>query len=103
MKYIAKFNEINSENLISNDRITEIIKDLTLISAEIDKDLNKCNTITEEISSYTTKSVKSNNQIDDAYVNFKSLSSKLSEVVNTISLINEKLEDYTKNGEKFLD
>jgi hypothetical protein len=46
MKYIAKFNEVNSEkNILSNDRIAEILKELELSSTEIDKFINKYESI----------------------------------------------------------
>lgn len=103
MKYIAKFNEVNSEkNILSNDRIAEILKELELSSTEIDKFINKYESIIKELDSYTSKDKNANTQIDDAYVDFKTLTDKLTECNQLMMSINSKLEDYTSEGEKYL-
>ena len=100
MKYIIKFNEINSEKILSSDRIGEIINELREISTELEENVAKCNSFTEELSGYTTQSVENNNQIDDAYVNLKSVSDKMREISDIIVNINNKLENYSKEGPK---
>ena len=100
MKYIVKFNEINSDKILSGDRIGEIINDLREISTQLEEDIAKCYSFTEELSGYTTKSATENSQIDDAYVNLKSVTDKFKEVSDLIVNINNKLENYSKEGPK---
>jgi hypothetical protein len=103
MKYLVKFNEINSEqNILSNDRITEILKELEISSTEIDKFIDKYETIVKELDSYTSKDKNANTQIDDAYVDFKSLIDKLTECNQLMMGIDSKLQDYSSQGEKYL-
>lgn len=102
MRYIIKFNEINSGRNLSVDRIGEILNDLREISSEIDSNFSKCYDFTEELSQYVTKSEESNNQIDDAFVDFKSLNDKLKESTNLVTKIIQKLENYSKEGPKIL-
>lgn len=103
MKYLNKFNELNTDNiLISNERVDEIIKELELITSDIDKNLIKSNNYTKELSNFTSNSKKSNTQIDDAYVNFQTLSNKLKDSIDLINNINNNLNNYNNQGEKFL-
>ena len=101
MKHLKKFNEVNSVNKISNDRVKEIILELNNISSKINDDINKSNVITKELNQYVTNK-KSNNQIDDSYINFEALNGKLKESLSIISNIVSKLEDYNENGEQYL-
>lgn len=98
MKYLHKFNE-SGDRKISNDRINQIIKTLDSLTQVINDGKSSTKEITEELSSYTSKSSKNNNQIDDAYLYFGSLNSKLADIINVINNINSKLKDYTENGE----
>jgi len=99
MKYLIKFNE---QNILSNDRITEILKELEISSSEIDKFKDKYETIVKELDSYTSKDKNANTQIDDAYVDLKSLIDKLTECNQLMMSIDSKLQDYTSQGEKYL-
>jgi chromosome segregation ATPase len=99
MKYLVKFNE---QNILSNDRITEILKELEISSSEIDKFKDKYETIVKELDSYTSKDKNANTQIDDAYVDLKSLIDKLTECNQLMMSIDSKLQDYTSQGEKYL-
>jgi chromosome segregation ATPase len=99
MKYLIKFNE---QNILSNDRITEILKELEISSSEIDKFKDKYETIVKELDSYTSKDKNANTQIDDAYVDLKSLIDKLTECNQLVMSIDSKLQDYTSQGEKYL-
>jgi len=103
MKYLVKFNEVNSEQkILSNDRIEEIIKDIASTSSELDKIYEKYETIANELEEYTSQNKSANNQIDDSFVNINSFTDKLQECKNLILLVSGKLEDYTKEGEKYL-
>lgn len=102
MKYIVKFNENYEPNILSNDRITEILKELESSSTEIDKFINKYESIIKELDSYTSKDKNANTQIDDAYVYFKTLIDKLTECNQLMISIDSELQDYISNGEKYL-
>ena len=101
MKYLLKFNEADSPKILSNDRIEEINKDISLTSSQIDGIVEKYNSLYEELESFTSKN-NTNNQIDDAWVNLKTFLDKIDESKKLLNLISGKLTDYTQQGEKYL-
>jgi peptidoglycan hydrolase CwlO-like protein len=102
MKFISKFNELNSTKTISNDRVTEIITELEVMTSKLNDTLSKSKSLGKELNEYKSNSKKSNNQIDDAFVNVESLSTKLRESLDIILSISTKLNDYNEKGEQFL-
>ena len=103
MKFISKFNEVNSTaKKISNDRVTEIITELEVMTSKLNDSLIKSKSLAKELNEYKSNSKKSNNQIDDAFVNTESLVTKLRESLDTILSISTKLNDYNEKGEQFL-
>lgn len=103
MKYLSKFNELNTvDKVLSSDKIEEINKDLTSIADDLDEKMAKINKITEDISDYTSESQKGNTQIDDAYVDLKTLFNKLKESLDLINSVNYKLKDYSEKGTQYL-
>jgi septal ring factor EnvC (AmiA/AmiB activator) len=101
MKYLLKFNEADSPKILSNDRIEEINKDISLTSSQIDDIVEKYNSLYEELESFTTKENR-NSQIDNAWVNLKTFLDKIDESKKLLNLISGKLTDYTQQGEKYL-
>ena len=102
MKYLIKFNEAEQPKILSNDKIEEINKDISLYSSELDQILEKYNKFYKEIEPFTTKKT-TNNQIDDAWVNLKTFIDKIYESKELLSLISNKLKDYSEEGEKYLN
>ena len=99
---IRKFNESEEPIMISNERVDEIINDLSSIASEIDKKAKIVNGLLNELENYRTQSKKSNNQIDDASLNMDSIKVKLDESTTLIDNVISILKDYTENGSKYL-
>ena len=99
---ISKFNESNSLEDISNDRIKEILDSMRNTSDVIDDKLEEVQTLLTEFSKFKGKSRKSNDQIDDTIMNLESLKTKMNDILLTISSINENLTDYKENGRRYL-
>lgn len=99
---ISKFNESNTLNDISNDRIKEILDSMRNTSDIVNDKIDEIQTLIGEFSKFKGKSRKSNDQIDDTILNLESLKSKMSDILSTISSINENLSDYKENGRRYL-
>jgi len=99
---IKKFNEAEDIVNISNDRVDEIISDLSSLSHEIDDKAKIINGLLNELENYKTKSKNANNQIDDAYINMDSVKVKLDESTTLIDNIIGLLKDYNESGSKYL-
>ena len=74
---IRKFYESDSIE-ISNDRVSEIIEELSTISSDIDSKKQEMKLLTDELSNFRSKSNKSNDQIDDSVSNLEVINSKFS-------------------------
>lgn len=98
---ILKFNE-SDDIKISNDRVNEIISELSSISSSIDEKSKDIKLILSELENYRSKSKTSNNQIDDASLSIDSLQAKLDESTSLIDDIVTLLKSYNDNGEKYL-
>lgn len=99
---IRKFNESGESTNISNERVDEIINELSSISSVIDEKSKIVSGLFSELESYRSKSKKSNNQIDDVSLNIDFVKVKLDESTTLIDNILGLLRDYTENGEKYL-
>jgi ABC-type transporter Mla subunit MlaD len=99
---ISKFNESNTLDDISNDRIKEILDSMKNTSDTVSDKMEEIQTFIGEFSKFKGKSRKSNDQIDDTILNLETLKSKMSDILSTISSINENLTDYKENGRRYL-
>jgi len=99
---IRRFNEAEESINISNERVGEIIKELSSLSSDIDSKAKMINGLLSELENYRSNSKKSNNQIDDASLSMDSVKSKLDESTSLIDNIINLLKDYNEGGEKFL-
>lgn len=99
---IRKFNESDDLIKISNERVDEIINELSSISSMIDEKSKVVARLFSELENYRSKSKKSNNQIDDASLSIDSVKVKLDESTTLIDNIINLLKNYTENGEKYL-
>ena len=99
---IKKFNEAEEQLGISNERVDEIINELSSMASEIDANAKSFNSLFSELENFRTKSKKSNNQIDDASLNIDSIKTKLDEATSLIDTVVGLLKDYNENGSKFL-
>lgn len=99
---IKKFNESEEVLLISTDRVSEIISELSLMSTEIDGNAKSINKLVNELENYKTSSKKSNNQIDEAALNVDLVKSKLDESTKLLDTIISLLKDYNESGSKYL-
>lgn len=102
MKYISKFNELNTNSVLSSDKIAEINVELSTISEEINDNTFKITKIIDDLSAYTSKDEDKNNQIDDAYVDLKTLTSRFGDILGLIEAVNTKLKNYSENGTQYL-
>lgn len=99
---IRRFNESEEVLNISNERVTEIIDELSSITSEIDEKAKIIASLETELENYRSKSKKSNNQIDDASLSINSVKTKLDESTSLIDDIIKLLRDYNEGGEKYL-
>jgi uncharacterized coiled-coil DUF342 family protein len=99
---IKKFNEAEETISISNERVDEIIIDLSSITSEINSKSKTVNEILNELENYKTKSTKSNNQIDESTISLNSIGKKLDECTTLIDNVISLLKDYNQNGSKYL-
>ena len=98
---IRRFNEAEEMN-ISNERVEEIINELSSMTSDINEKTKSISTLAGELENYRSKSKQANNQIDDASLNMDSLKSKLDESTTLLDNIIDLLQDYTEGGEKYL-
>lgn len=98
---IRRFNEAEEMN-ISNERVEEIINELSSMTSDINEKAKFIATLASELENYRSKSKQTNNQIDDASLNMDSLKSKLDESTTLLDNIIDLLKDYTESGEKYL-
>jgi len=99
---IRKFNEAEEALNISNERVDEIINELSSIASEVDAKAKLINTLSNELENYRSKSKKANNQIDDASLNIEAVKTKLDESTTLIDNIIGLLKDYNEKGSKYL-
>jgi uncharacterized protein YaaN involved in tellurite resistance len=99
---IRKFNEAEEALNISNERVDEIINELSSIASEVDAKAKLINTLSNELENYRSKSKKANNQIDDASLNIEVVKTKLDESTTLIDNIIGLLKDYNEKGSKYL-
>ena len=99
---IRKVYESDEIVTISNERVEEIINELSTISSEIDSKAKTVNSLLNEIENYKSLSKKSNTQIDDAAISMDSVKIKLDESTTLIDDIIGLLKDYNENGSKYL-
>ncbi len=99
---IKKFYESEKSDLISVERVNEIISELSSISSEIDGNTRLINSLVNEMENYKTSSKSANNQIDDASIKVDIVRTKLDESTSLIDDIIVLLKNYTENGSKYL-
>ena len=99
---IRKFFEAEETVYISNDRIKEIIEQLSVISSTLDAKKEEIQSLTNELSNYRSKSKKSNDQIDDSVANLESIISKVKDVLSGLDTTSNNLKDYNESGRKYL-
>jgi uncharacterized coiled-coil DUF342 family protein len=99
---IRKFNEAEETINISNERVDEIINELSTIASDVDEKAKSVNALLNELENYRSKSKTSNNQIDDASISLDSVKIKLDESTTLIDNIIGLLKDYNNNGSKYL-
>lgn len=99
---IKKFNESEEALLISTERVSEIISELSLTSTEINDKSKIISKLVSELENYKTSSKKSNNQIDEAALNADVVKNKLDESTELLDTIIKLLKDYNDNGSKYL-
>jgi uncharacterized coiled-coil DUF342 family protein len=99
---IRKFFESDETVDISNDRITEIINQISEIASTMDAKKEEIISLKNEFSNYRSKSKKSNDQIDDSVSNLEIVDSKISDTLSALDTVFKNLKDYNESGRKFL-
>jgi chromosome segregation ATPase len=99
---IRKFYEADEVMDISNDRITEILSQLSNMSSDLDKKKEEIISLTNEMSNYRSKSKKSNDQIDDSVADMETIDSKLGDIISSIDTISNNLKSYNESGRQYL-
>jgi hypothetical protein len=101
---IKKFNEISNQviNDISNERVIEILDEISQISKVIDEGKSKINTILNELINFRSESTTSNDQIDDSVSNLEMSSDKLMDALTNLDTVSKNLNDYNESGRKYL-
>jgi chromosome segregation ATPase len=99
---IRKFFEQDENVDISNDRIKEILEQLTTISSDLDTNRESIISLTNELSNYRSKSKTSNDQIDDSVSNFEQVKENISTIISLLDTISKNLKDYDQSGRRYL-
>lgn len=99
---IRKFFEQDENVDISNDRIKEILEQLTTISSDLDTKRESVISLTNELSNYRSKSKTSNDQIDDSVSNLEQVKENISSVITMLDTISKNLKDYDQSGRRYL-
>ena len=97
---IKKFNESEVLN-ISADRVEEIIKFFTDLTAIIDNKSELINALANELDNYKSDSKTKIDQIDDSISNLQLIKSDFSNVKDKLDNVVNNLKDYNENGRKF--
>ena len=97
---IKKFNESEVLN-ISADRVEEIIKFFTDLTAIIDNKSELINALANELDNYKSDSKTKIDQIDDSISNLQLIKSDFSNVKDKLDNVVNNLKDYNENGREF--
>jgi len=98
---IKRFNESNMID-ISTDRSLEMIELLSKISKDILENLEKIESLSNELEGFRSKSTTSNDQIDDSVSNLEMIKNALRESLDKIDNTSINMKDYLENGRKYM-
>lgn len=99
---IRKFYEAEETVDISNERVKELIDQLSSINTLIDSKKTELMSILSELSNFRSKSTKSNDQIDDSVSNLETIETKISDISTSLDTVVNNLKDYNDSGRKYL-
>jgi chromosome segregation ATPase len=99
---IRKFYEAEETVDISNERVKELIDQLSGINTLIDSKKTELMSILSELSNFRSKSTKSNDQIDDSVSNLETIETKISDISTSLDTVVNNLKDYNDSGRKYL-
>ncbi len=99
---IKKFNEQEEMVEISNERVEEMLLELSQTASLFESKQKEIESICNELLNFRSKSTTANNQIDDSTLNLELISDKIEEINSSLDSVIESLKDYTENGTKFL-
>jgi len=93
----------NLVNVISPDKLNEIITELQSYTSEFQDKLNSMKKIEKELSKFKSKSKTKMDQIDDSYVQIQSINSVLNkEIIDKMDTIISNLKDRIDNGKNYI-
>ena len=98
---IKRFNE-SEEVDISSERIQEITKNLKEFSSQLTDNIKMIESLSNELSNYTSSSKKGNDQVDDSISTTQILKESLENCLDNNNSIIKNLTDYDQSGRKYL-
>jgi ABC-type transporter Mla subunit MlaD len=96
------YEDIENNNDISKERVSEIIEDLRLHVSEVNSKKEYFDSLLVELNNFKSKSVKSNDQIDDSVVTLDLIVDDLKSTIDSIDNVINNLANYVENGREYL-
>lgn len=102
MRKFSKIFEEKEISDISSDRVSELISQLSAMSADISQKIEFVDSIVNELDDFRRSSESKNDQIDDCIANLQLMKKSLSNSLDKSDNVVIGIKDYEKNGRKFL-
>lgn len=98
---IRRFNE-SEQNEISENRVSEIIDELTEFNSNLDAKNKSIESLISELTNFKNESDKNNDQIDDNIALLQLIRKDLEESIDKIDNVLVNFNSYLEDGRKFL-
>ncbi len=102
MRKFSKLFEEKEISDISNDRVSELISQLSAMSADISQKVEFVDSLVNELDDFRKSSTSKNDQIDDCIANLQLMKKLLIDSLDKSDNVVIGIKDYEKNGRKFL-
>lgn len=102
MRKFSKLFEEKEISDISNDRVSELISQLSAMSSDISQKVEFVDSLVNELDDFRRSSTSKNDQIDDCIANLQLMKKLLLDSLDKSDNVVIGIKDYEKNGRKFL-
>lgn len=98
---IKRFSE-SEQNEISENRISEIVDELTEFNSNLDSKNKSIESLISELTNFKNESDKNNDQIDDNIALLQLIRKNLEESIDNIDSVLVNFNSYLEDGRKYL-
>lgn len=97
---MRKFSKLFENKDISNDRISELILQLSTISSDFSQKIEFVDSLVNELDNFRKSSSSKNDQIDDCIANLQLMKKLFLDLLDKSNNVTAGIKDYEKNGRK---